>query len=270
MNLQAVSGTIPQNLKNNAIYEAFKEAYMKVSMSKVHSLYSDYEWIIDKYHNYHKGERLFIVATGPSLNKTPLDLLKNEIVMGVNSAYIMLPQFKYHVISDGSFFVKHDATVLGLDNTLFLASMAGVHYLSHVKHYKKIKKTNPTMPIRSLESFRNIAGIPDNIKFGLFDGETVIISCLQIAYHMGFKEVYLIGCDCDYSGQEHFNASKVTSKTMTYITGDWSDIFSDYNKLNKIFENSDRKIYNSTVGGKLEVFKRKPLEEVLGHGLTNK
>jgi len=84
--------------------------------------------------------------------------------------------------------------------------------------------------------------------------------CVQMAYYMGFQTVYLLGCDCDYSGQTHY-----TGSPKKYIDSFWEkkkkpEVFLHYELCRKAFESDGRKIYNSTVGGKLEVFERVPLE----------
>jgi len=43
----------------------------------------------------------------------------------------------------------------------------------------------------------------------VFDGSTIAYSVLQLATYMGFKEIYLLGADCDYSGAvSHFDGTK--------------------------------------------------------------
>lgn len=45
---------------------------------------------LKQYYNKHKGERCFIVATGPSLTYADLELIKDEISFGVNSTIKIL------------------------------------------------------------------------------------------------------------------------------------------------------------------------------------
>jgi hypothetical protein len=39
---------------------------------------------LEKFREIHKGERCFVVANGPSLKKTNLDLLRGELTFGLN------------------------------------------------------------------------------------------------------------------------------------------------------------------------------------------
>lgn len=95
-------------------------------------------------------------------------------------------------------------------------------------------------------------------------GHTVIADiCLQLAYYMGFKDVYLLGCDSDFSDKHHFDDSVIkVKKTNASIANDWSKIFKSYEIANKVYLKDNRNIYNATVGGRLEIFERRELEEL--------
>ena len=80
---------------------------------------------------------------------------------------------------------------------------------------------------------------------------------------MGFKKIYLLGCDCNYQkgAKNHFiesgffdrNAHNNNERLMT-----------GYKEAKKyIEEHDDIDIINCTRGGMLEVFPRKKLEKVL-------
>ena len=76
---------------------------------------------------------------------------------------------------------------------------------------------------------------------------------------MGFKEVYFLGCDSDYSGLHRFDGSTTDNPRGR----EWEDIFNAYKICKRVHEEDGRKIINATVGGKLEVFKRMKLEELI-------
>ena len=238
--MQRVVGAIPQTFKNNALYTFLKNKYVDILTKRVSRLYCDYE-SIKRFYN--KDKRIFIIGTGPSLLKTRLDLLEHETVMGVNTLFNEV-KCSYYVVSDGVVFAKYWKEILSLDCPIFLPSWAGIEYLIHLRRYNKLKRFYPVAPIRDLT----------------FD--TVIISALYLACVMGFKKIYLVGCDFDYSGKEHFNDTKVVSKTIPYITGDYTEIFNNLEFIGELFP--EVKIYNATVGGKLEVFPRISLEKISG------
>jgi len=116
-----------------------------------------------------------------------------------------------------------------------------------------------------------------NIANRVYHGRTVIINlCLPIAHYMGFSEIYLLGCDCDYNidlaaeqSQDHFYDEDIVrhygdnaplSRTELQLALNY---FDNYKVVKRYFDATRRQIFNAGVGGKLEIFPRIPLEEVL-------
>lgn len=237
---------------------------------------------LKKLKDIHKGQRCFIIGTGPSLNQTNLSLIKDEIIFGVNTLYAGLDKFgitcDYYAVSDGIMWRKHIKDVLGVDATLFLGGIAGKEYLEDLGLFPKYKRNKPLV-VRQLGWIHDSSGnflFSRDISKGAYEGSTVIIDmCLQMAYYMGFKEVYLLGCDCDNSGALHFSKAadplnadgmeklRLVNPSHILFTDDWSRTFKAYEMCKKVYEEDGREIINATVGGKLEVFKRKKLEDVI-------
>jgi len=210
-----------------------------------------------KYKNIHKGKRIFILATGPSINKTNLKLLKDQIVMGVNSVYKKYP-CTYYAISDKRVLVKNKEIINKVKKPIFFSSDAAKYYFTDLPQLDNViaLKTKGYMTVTK-EFSKNA----ENYVVG---GHTVVIDiCLQLAYYMGAKEVYLIGCDSSYEDKDHFDNSKIDNMKGRGASDDWGRVFDAYEVCKKAFEADARKIYNATVGGKLEVFERKKLEEII-------
>jgi hypothetical protein len=229
--------------------------------------YNDFENKIQKFYKVHEGQRCFIMGCGPSLNKTNINLIKNEIIFGVNTLYKGMNKFgfdfEYYAISDYNVWQEHYKQILSLNTTLFIGSQVGKMYLSEKEKYQKYQKKDPII-IRSLGQLRFSNWKIKDMSFGLYDSHQIVSAmCLQIAYYMGFKEVYLLGCDCDYTGKQHFDGEKRQLDQGKYTNSYWAEVFDEYKIIKDVFEEDNRKIYNSTVGGKLEVFERKKLEEVI-------
>jgi len=214
-----------------------------------------------------KDNRCFIIGTGPSLNKTNLSLLKNENLIGVNTLYNGLKKFdikpKYWCMADQGILKSYYKQILGLDTTLFIAETAMRDFLKNKKKYLPYVKKQPLV-LKDLGSMNIWNKFGKDITKGVYSGCTVVIQCIQIAYYLGFKEVYLLGCDCDYTKGHYFHGG-----THDFVSGDpFEDkkqrnyLMGAYEICKKTFENDGKKIYNATVGGKLEVFERKSLEEI--------
>lgn len=217
--------------------------------------------------NLHKNERCFIIGTGPSLNNTDLDLIKNEIIFGVNTLYRGFKKFSfkcnYYAITDLEVWEKNYNNILELNSKIFLSGGACENYLSNYKQFKDYKTDNLYL-IKYLGNMWSLNQFSKDLSEGTYNGDTIIIDiCLQAAYYLGFNQVYLLGCDCDYSGMHRFDGSITENLRGGGVSGDWSKVFASYEICKKIYEENVRKIINCTVGGKLEIFERKKLEEII-------
>jgi len=227
--------------------------------------YRYYSKILEGYHDIHKGERCFIVGTGPSLKKTNIKLLKNETVFGVNTLYKGLKDFgitcRYYAVSDLKVWEGHYRKILPLDTTLFISSFVGKEYINNQKKYRQYQKKEPLV-LRTKGYITVCKNFSKDISKYVINGHSVVADiCLQVAYYMGFKEVYLVGCDYSNIGYR-WDGSK-TENVKTVGLTNWEKIFYAFEICRKAFEKDGREIINATVGGELNVFKRKSLEEII-------
>jgi hypothetical protein len=227
-----------------------------------------------QFYNKHKGERCFIIGNGPSLNKHDLSLLEGEKVFAVNSFYYKT----YETGFKPTFFVVEDEMVMKENYKKFLEydvqyKFFPTEYKSYHPAYKNVYffRMNHGFyqdgsPYYNLPRFST-----DPIK-GLYCGQSVTYINLQLAFFMGFSDVYLIGMDFDYViPKEH----KRKGNDIISTTDDPNHFHKDYfgigktwrdPKLDRVLMNYrmadlaynavGRKIYNATIGGKLELFER--------------
>lgn len=261
--LDKIVGYIPRGLKEKIpAYSYWHSLYFRIPSKH----YLHYKHILEKLHDIHKGQRCFIIGTGPSLNKTNLSLLKDEIIFGVNTLYRGISEFgincDYYAVSDDLVWKNHFKNILEIDTVLLLFSVVGKRYLSEINSLGEFLKNEPIV-IKDLGPMWISKHFSKDLSTGAYWGGTVIIDiCLQAAYYMGFNEVYLLGCDCDYSGLHRFDGLKTETRGGGAV-GDWSSVFASYEICKRAYEEDGRKIINATVGGKLEVFERRKLEEVV-------
>lgn len=99
---------------------------------------------------------------------------------------------------------------------------------------------------------------------------------MQLAFHMGFKEVALAGCDHSFATKgpanktviagekdsNHFDPNYFASGVKWQLPS-LSQSELHYEIAQDTFTRHDRKIVNCTDGGNLEVFTRQPLSEFL-------
>lgn len=156
-----------------------------------------------KFKNINNGKRCFIIGNGPSLNNIDLKALKNEDVITVNNInkvkdYEQL-NIKYHLWSDPDYFNgKYD-----INETL--------------KNFKKMfdnKEITFFVPLYARDFFNNYEFDTNRVNYFLnrviLDDKSDVLTILTepinmfrsvvqyavvIAIYMGYKEIYLLGCD---------------------------------------------------------------------------
>ena len=221
--------------------------------------------------NIHKGERCFIACTGPSLLISDLDKLKNEITFGVNSIVRAYEKTDwrptYYVLVDNYAFGNYLKTT-PIKGVALSKEASFLHYRTKLLQpvgnevYLPIDYHNHTKENMQKEKIK----YSSDPSVCVYDGFTVTNMAIQIAIYMGFKDIYIIGADCNYDPKQmHFietaeiddkqrNAKYLPNAVLLSIKG--------YEAMKKFAKKHKVNIYNATRGGKLEVFKRVNLDDM--------
>jgi hypothetical protein len=107
------------------------------------------------------------------------------------------------------------------------------------------------------------------------EGHTVTYVAMQIAFFMGFKEVYLIGVDHNFvvngnpnemqllksKDQNHFDPNYFGDKHWHLPDLEASELA--YHLANFHYKRSGRIIYDATVGGKCNIFEKIAYEDAV-------
>ena len=115
---------------------------------------------------------------------------------------------------------------------------------------------------------------------GAWEGATVTFVALQLAYHLGFYEVILIGVDHSFATTGPANklvtatAADANHFDPTYfgpgVKWQYPDLevsAAAYALARDAFETSGRHILDATVGGQLKVFPKADYEQLVQKGL---
>ena len=230
--------------------------------------------------NIHKGKRCFLIGNGPSLNGHDLDLLQDEYTFGTNMVYKIFDQTKwrpsFHCVSDTIY-----ASKLGVE----LSEKIKSPLFTTERTYRRMrKKPIDTTYIHTIQSERY--KVRGNIYAYCMIKATVLSLAAEMAFHMGFKEIYLLGVDCtnphdkgghftdNYTTKEvaetDINRIKTRMKAKSLTTKQIGEHIIDrslevYALLDDYAKKHDIKIYNATRGGNLEIFPRVKLEDVLNN-----
>lgn len=222
---------------------------------------------IQKYKDIHKGKRCFIVATGPSLTIADLEMLNNEITFGMNSITKIFDKTTwrptYYGIQDRQVYEKMEPSILQYyaeSNNVFVADELDGLFKLPPQFIRFPYNGNYHLYAGKYGEYT--AQFSDNAYEVVYDGYSITYSLIQIAVYMGFSEICLLGCDCNYPKgvKNHFVESGFVDKNA-HTNPD--RMLVGYRKSKEYADTHEVKIINCTRGGMLEVFPRMSLEEVL-------
>jgi hypothetical protein len=213
--------------------------------------------------NKHKGERCFIVATGPSLTIKDLEMLKDEVSFSMNSICLAFDETywrpTYYGIQDLKVFNTLEKHIEELDvECKFVADV--------ITKQKSVSDDYFIYPLNLLNHClphqKYHTKFSDDTFAVVYDGYSITYSLIQIAVYMGFSEIYLLGADCNYSinMNHHFIEYGIVDPSFL-SAGD--RMISAYKEAKKYADRNKVKIYNATRGGMLELFERVDLDKML-------
>lgn len=226
------------------------------------------------FYNRFKGERCFIIGNGPSLNKHDLSLLEGEKVFAVNSFYYKSEDTGFKP----TFFVVEDEMVMKENYEKFISY--DVPFKFFPTEYKKYHPEADNVFYFKMNHGFYQDGSPyyylprfsSDPLSGVYCGQSVTYINLQLAFFMGFSDVYLIGMDFNYvipkEHKRHGNDIISTTDDPNHFHKDyfgvgktWRDpkleqVLWNYRMAHLAYRAVGRNIYNATIGGKLEEFPR--------------
>jgi hypothetical protein len=246
-----------------AAYEVWKRLKWDLNPESWRSR-SKLKQLRDKY----SGEKAVIVCNGPSLLNTNLDGLDNIFTFGLNKINLLFEKSHFRpscIVATNHLVIEQNTDFYNSTSIpLFLSSYA----LNHVQSNRDRVFLHCVMQKKFAR----------DCSFSIAEGGTVTFIAMQLAFHLGFKQVALIGCDHNFavkgfsgmvveSGQEdasHFDP-RYFAGGAKWMLPDLTLSEVSYELAKKVYLASDREIFNATIGGKLEVFPRITLEEFLGN-----
>lgn len=225
--------------------------------------------MLKHYHDLHKNERCFIVANGPSIQHTNLELLKNEITFGLNRIYLNFPSSDFRP----TYYVAVNELVLEQFHS-DIEKLVMPKFLNWNCRSSFIK-TNDNQVFIKPKLVLNDYFEADITKPFVFGG-TVTFVTLQLAYYMGFNEVIIVGLDHRYNEKGVPNEKETRSyeKDASHFHPDYfprgskwqlpdlarSEI--DFTLARAFYEKNSRRIMDATIGGNCTIFEKIPFEKV--------
>ncbi|MBA3029863.1 MAG: DUF115 domain-containing protein [Desulfobacteraceae bacterium] len=225
---------------------------------------------IRKWQDRYSGQKAVILCNGPSLNHVKFDNLSASGVftIGLNKINLLFGRSDFrpsvivavnpHVIEQNAEFYNHTDLPLFIDSKSrrWVSFRETVHYLHSVEWAGDFAR---------------------DCSISINQGYTVTYVAMQLAFHMGFKEVALVGCDHSFTTQGPANRTVVAEEKdhnhfdPGYFSGgvkwqlpDLLQSEAHYKIARENFEKYGRRVVDCTHGGKLKVFERMPLGDFLG------
>lgn len=206
----------------------------------------------------HRGRRCFIIGNGPSLKQTNLQKLRDEYTFGMNRIYLGFPEMGFQT----TYFLTINSLVIE-QCAEDIRSLTMPRFVS----WRSRRLIGAAPDLNFMHTTYAGAGFATDARGRLWEGGTVTYVALQLAYHMGFEQVILIGVDHSYSAQgapnttvvsqgedhDHFH-SGYFGKGFRWQLPDLETSERSYQMARNTYESAGRRVMDATIGGKLTIF----------------
>lgn len=241
-----------------------------------HFRHTPYGRNMRKIRNTCLNESCFIIGNGPSLTTDDLETLyKNNIdTFAVNRIFKIFPQTKWRP----TYYVSTDHVLIRdmLDEVEKIpAKIKFIPLQNRYYHGIEIKGAkyffrNDRREMDQPEKFSLDCSDQVNMR------GTVTIACMQLAMHLGYRHIYLLGIDHNFDKIVTENGEVIIDPSVKnyFIEGYDDDVASEvhhnlgnttqaYYDVRKFIDKTDVKIYNASRQTKLTAFERVTFEKAL-------
>lgn len=232
----------------------------------------------------HTGERCFILATGPSIKTQDLKRLAGETCIAVSNFFVH-PDYaaihpQYYCVA------PHHPPITEEAWDAWLAEMAqatpGTEMFFGLTDWDRSRRRPwfQDRPVRYVAFGGTLAELAlrgADLRTRLPSPQSVSMMALCIALYMGFKDIYLLGCDHDwilhlresrhfYNEREHamqrkgyneWEGASIENSCRCYV-----ELWEQYRALKVLASARGTRISNATQGGILDVFPRVHLDDL--------
>ena len=225
--------------------------------------------VIRSWKDRYAGKKAVILCNGPSLLKVDFDALQSSGVFcfGLNKINLLFD--KTHFRPSCVVAVNH----LVLDQNADFYNKTEIPLFLN-NHAASMVKSRPNVAFLSSSKYPMFSR---DCSLGIFEGYTVTFVALQLAFHMGFREIALVGADHNFASKGPANQTVVSGEKdeshfdPNYFAGGmkWQlpDLFQSevaYTMARDMYAAYGGRVVNATEGGLLEVFQREEFTKFIG------
>lgn len=213
------------------------------------------------------NEEIYILGSGPSIKTQNLRILQGKKVFFLNGSIQISWQYNitpfFLAITDATFILNRLEIVSKIQpRTRLLLSLSSIkamkYFCPHILEENEIYISNsPLEPygekkkqIKDLDKNYFYISKDGNSAFslepskGLFNGGTVMSNAIQIAFYLGFRNIYLLGLDIGNAQQPRFYENNKNKLKSGLLTDYETEILPFMKATKELAEIQNREIYN--------------------------
>lgn len=173
--------------------------------------------------NIHAGEKCVICCNGPSLLDVDFNALVSVKTIGLNKINLLYDKTSFRC----NYVVAVNSLVIAQNYSYFSSCSETVFLDAICARRNRLLNRENILGIHT-----GVEGFAEDCSFSVSQGYTVTYVALQLAFHMGFQKVALIGCD------HAFTYSGAPNETH-FITGADKNHFDPEYFQNSLWQNPD-------------------------------
>lgn len=227
-----------------------------------------------------KGKRVFLVGNGPSIADMDLDLLKDEDTIAMNRIDLIYPKTEwrptyYIFCSDNCRNNKWGNE--WSKSVVKAAKQDGTTPLIWNRYRGEIEKRGGKLPKNTIflsSMSENKVGSPQafstDAEKRLDKSGTTMNVALQLAYYMGYSEVYIVGCDSNWKtatntkkGGDPNHFDKGYHAHIGNGRNEFNRMNGTHVRANKAFESAGKKIFNVGYNSAINAYPKGEFDEVI-------
>ena len=202
---------------------------------------------------------VFIIGGGPSVNDVPISYIQKREKICVNSSFKLFKPEDDPLIWFGDY-------KWFLWNKMELRGYSRIYTRQYISGMVNRENKELNLPIRYFkDSKTNLYGIDDSEGFVSWNGNSGA-SAINVAYHMGFKEIVLIGFDLDSNKEKNFH-TEYKGRERNYNKIQLETIFNRHRRCFKaIKKRADLlgiKIWNTSLNSSITDFDKRDIGDFL-------
>lgn len=223
--------------------------------------------------NHYRGRSAFLVLSGPSLNELDLSKLNRRgiFTMGVNNSWTVHRPNLWTCVDPPNRFVDvgwKDPGIMKLVPVALRRQRLGVMRSDGTKTDSafKVHQMPNMLYYRRADKFDHRTFLTDDcVQWGCLEGDkdaisvqgkrSVMLAAMRILHYLGFRRVYLIGCDFKMSADRRYAFDEGRSESAIKHNNTLYDaLHARFEALKPHFDQHEFEVFNCSPGSELGVF----------------